>query len=35
MQVLDSDGSGDLSSDEFCAAIKKLVCFANEISVQY
>ncbi len=24
-QVLDSDGSGDLSSEEFCAAVKKLV----------
>jgi hypothetical protein len=23
--VLDSDGSGDLSSEEFCAAVKKLV----------
>jgi hypothetical protein len=25
LQVLDSDGSGDLSSGEFCAAVKKLV----------
>ena len=24
-QVLDSDGSGGLDSDEFCAAIRKLV----------
>ncbi len=29
-QVLDSDGSGDLTSEEFCAAIKKLVhCLAT------